>query len=189
MDELSQAIAVLREAEKRLQQLLRSVATSGNYDTLARITEWARAVGEMTVRGQPPARSNLATINSRPSHRAAKAYPQFFRSNSDLVKVAWSKKERAEYKHKAPYRIIPALAKAILRRTETGRRFTTDQVFPLVNPDDRSETPSYQGYVALAWLKHLGLVKQSGRSGYSVPDRGQLEKAVSTAWDQLPELS
>jgi hypothetical protein len=112
-------------------------------------------------------------------------YPRFFRHADNLVKVGWSKKRREEYVHKAPRRVIEALADAVTRRSANGRIFTAEELFPLKDPQDGSEIPGYQAYVALAWFKAAGLVKQQGRSGYTVVNGPGLSQAVPASWNAL----
>lgn len=115
-------------------------------------------------------------------------YPKFARQGDQLVKVSWSKKQRAEYQHKAPRRVAELLAAAIARRTGNGRLFTSEDIFPLKDPGDGSEVPSYQAYAALAWFKATGMVKAHGRRGYTAKNQGKLPEVVTEAWQQLPEL-
>jgi hypothetical protein len=103
------------------------------------------------------------------------------------VKVGWSKTERAEYEHKAPRRVIDALAAAIARRSGNGKLFTAEELFPLNDPQDASEIPAYQAYVALAWLKSAALVKQHGRRGYSTKKGANVTDGASALWAGLPE--
>ncbi len=115
-------------------------------------------------------------------------YPKFSRQGDQLVKVSWSKKQRAEYQHKAPRRVAELLAAAIARRTGNGRLFTSEDIFPLKDPEEGSEVPSYQAYAALAWFKAAGLVKPHGRRGYTARNQGKLSEVVTAAWQQLREL-
>lgn len=128
----------------------------------------------------------------RPARQSKRApargeYPKFFRRGDQLIKIGWSRKGRREYEHKAPRPVVDALAAAISRRAGGGRLFTSDQVMPLKDPATAEELPGYQAYVALAWFKSAGLVKQHGRSGYSVKNGNGLAEAVRSSWQKLPE--
>ena len=130
--------------------------------------------------------------NGKTSRRSKRApakgeYPKFFRRDDQLVKIGWSKKERSEYEHKAPRRVVDALTAAIVRRSGNGKLFTVDDLLPLKDPQDGSEMPGYQVYVALAWFKVAGLVKQHGRSGYSAKNAARLNDNTASAWVQLLE--
>lgn len=125
-------------------------------------------------------------------------YPKFFREGDYLVKVGWSKKAREEYQHKAPRRVIDALAAAIARATESkqsarsGRLFTTEDLFtqdrPLKDPTTGEDIPGYQAYVALAWMKMAGVVKQVGRRGYAERNGAHILDAAVTAWQAIEKL-
>lgn len=115
-------------------------------------------------------------------------YPKFFRQGDHLVKVSWSKKDRDEYQHKAPRRVAELLAGAIAKRAANGRQFTSDDIFPLKDPQDGGEVPSYQAYAALAWFKTSGLVRPHGRRGYTAKNQGALQGMLPSAWERLAEL-
>jgi len=114
-------------------------------------------------------------------------YPKFTRCSDHLVKIGWSKKGRAEYEHKAPRGVVDALIAAIVRRSGNGKLFTVEDLLPLKDTREGSEIPGYQAYVALAWLKSAGLVKQHGRQGYSVRKATQLAEEVTSSWLRLSE--
>lgn len=131
-----------------------------------------------------------ATGARRAIRRTAKGqYPQFFRQGDQLVKIGWSKTTKGEYEHKAPRRVLDALAVAIEKRSRNGKRFTVEDLLPLKDLQDKNEIPSYQVYVALAWLKLGGLVKQHGRRGYSMKKSTRLSEAAGALWRQLLEKS
>ncbi|HOW17477.1 MAG TPA: hypothetical protein PLC79_00455 [Phycisphaerae bacterium] len=103
------------------------------------------------------------------------------------MKVSWSKKERGEYQHKAARRVVELLAAAITKRAANGRRFTTEDIFPLKDAETGGEVPSYQAYAALAWFKASGLVRPHGRQGYTAGNPGKLLEVVTAAWEKLRE--
>jgi hypothetical protein len=110
-------------------------------------------------------------------------YPRFVREGENLIKIAWSKSERAEYEHKSPKRVLTLLCAALTGAN--GKRITMDKVLPLRDPNG-SAFSDYQPYVCLAWLKSAGLVIQHGRRGYSLPKGIDLEKSVESHWAGLP---
>lgn len=113
-------------------------------------------------------------------------YPKFFREGEYLVKVSWSKKQRCEYQHKAPRRVTELLAAAIGKQSVNGRLFTSEDIFPLKDPQG-GDVPSYQAYAALAWLRQSGLVQPHGRRGYTAMNNGHLPERLTAAWKGLPE--
>jgi hypothetical protein len=60
-----------------------------------------------------------------------------------------------------------------------------DKVLPLRDPDTKAEFPTYQPYVALAFLKQHGLVEQHGRSGYSISKLKTLAVDSDEAWGEV----
>ncbi|HNQ24913.1 MAG TPA: hypothetical protein PKK06_17685 [Phycisphaerae bacterium] len=136
-----------------------------------------------------PARRRTAATRGRESRRApAKGeYPKFFRQGDFLVKIGWSKKAHSEYEHKAPRRVIELLAEAIGRKGGHGKLFTSEDVLPLRDPPDGGEVPGYQGYVALAWFKAAGFIKQNGRRGYTAQTTSRLPESVASRWERLLE--
>lgn len=112
-------------------------------------------------------------------------YPKFYREGDYLVKVAWSKKERGEYQHKAPRQVAELLAAAIAKRSGNGRMFTSEDIFPLKDPQGGGDVPSYQAYAALAWFRQSGLVQPHGRRGYTAKKDGRLTELLTAAWQNL----
>jgi len=194
------ATALLEECERGLRKLVSQAADEGDYPAVQRIAGVAKAVSALAAEGrtlqpadaaaapwhlQTPASSSPAARKSRPP---ADIYPQFFRRGDELVKVGWSKKDRKQYSHRAPRRAVDAVAAALRRIGGKGQLFTGDKLLPLKDATDGSPLADYQAYVALAWLKHLGIVKQHGRkSGYTlVPDK-QVDSITTAAWAELKE--
>jgi hypothetical protein len=68
-----------------------------------------------------------------------------------------------------------------------GRRFTTDDVFPLHDPSDKADVPTYQAYVTLAWLRSEDLVVPHGRQGYSLPTGAELAAQWQERWNRLAQ--
>jgi hypothetical protein len=125
------------------------------------------------------------------AHRRARnypeSYPKFFRQGKFLVRLAWSKKEKKEYRHKASYETLKAIVAAMSENGAEGRVFSTEQVLPLHDPADGSKVPDYQAYVVISLLKQTGLIDLHGRQGYSIPRIGQFREAVEIVWEKLPK--
>jgi hypothetical protein len=100
--------------------------------------------------------------------------------------VSWSKSERKEYEHKAPFTVVKTLADLIVEKGADGRVFTTDELTPM-RDGDGADVPSYQVYAGLSLLRQVGLIDQHGRQGYSVPRLSELKTAVEAVWQNLPE--
>ncbi len=210
MDTAKRATTLLAEAERQLRELVGEAAAAGEYDAVQQISDLARRVGALVQNAQNAGRSEaiptgVAMRDERPTAVADRAarigssttrhskrlpakgeYPKFCRRGDQLVKIGWSKREKAEYEHKAPHQTVDVLTTAIARRSDNGKLFTVEDLLPLKNPVDGTEIPSYQAYVALAWFRRLGLVKQHGRRGYSVKGPSRVGEAIVASWEQLP---
>jgi hypothetical protein len=213
MDTAKRALEIVRDAEQRLRELVVEAAAKGDYASVIWLTDLAKTLGRLSNSqgcGSPsplakspeelagtesePARLRGRTTpalrrDSSPGPRKRKpkgAYPRFYRRDDSLIKIAWSKRERNEYQHKGPWRVVELLAAAIAEKGANGRLFTAEDILPLGDRSDGSEVPSYQAYLALAWMRSEGLVVQHGRRGYTVPRAGKLPAAVNARFAALP---
>jgi hypothetical protein len=202
MDTEQQAVAVLRQAEAGLRELVSVAASAGDYDSVVKIAAWAKVVGDMAK--APPAITSPAStcadaravprdqkLNpkrakvSKYSRGPSAQYPRFIRQKDQLVRIAWSKREKKEYHHKAPHAILQALVKAMSEFGKDGRIFSTDDLLP-IHDTDGNAVPSYQAYVGIALLKHTSLLDQHGRQGYSIPRLAEFADTVEAVWQKLP---
>lgn len=193
-----QMLIILRTAEEALAELAAEAGKRRMYTDAAALLEAARRVQQIgestflksgdnadaapgnTVSGPVPVATRGTPAIARKLRKPD--YPKFFREGDTLVKVGWSKSERDEYEHKSPKRVVDALIAQLVRVAEPGRRFVMDKVLPLRDPDSGAELPTYQPYLALAFLRHAGLVEQHGRSGYSIPKPRTLVDDAAGAW-------
>lgn len=192
-------IRLLENCEQGLQKLVAEAVGAGDYPGVQRGTEFARAISGLAAEARtldaPPrsaAPTNPAATTpgaaGRKSRPPADEYPKFFRRGEELVKIGWSRKEKAEYNHRAPRAAADATAMAVQRAGAKGKLFIGGDLFPVKDFATGSEIPDYQGYVALAWMAQLGIVKQHGRrSGYTLAPGEQVEELVGAAWAALPE--
>jgi hypothetical protein len=197
-DRLDQVVTVLRRAEDRLTALTREALEARAYDDVAAIATISRQLNEIVAGalssidapaadGRPSGSSSgVATSpRKRPEGRRRKgAYPRFIRDGDRLVKVGWSKKEQAEYQHRAPKQAVDALMTALARLGD--KEFSMAALLPIVN-EQGEEIPSYQAYLALAWLRSWGGVRRESRGDYSVHPERLLGSEVTAQWQALPE--
>lgn len=199
----TQAIEVLRTCERELRALVAESASKGDYSSVLQLTTLAQAIAELSIQAQSGSTESalsveapvrLNTVDAKPSAGSPKRassdvlYPKFFKKGDELVKVGWSKRERREYHHRAPMPVVAAVGRALKKVGAKGRLFNGGDLLPLKNPEDSAEIPDYQAYVALAWMKNLGVVKQRGlRSGYTLNTNGAIDGIVSAAWPKLGE--
>jgi hypothetical protein len=210
MSTTGKAIRIIRDAEISLRELLSKAAANGEYAAVMQVGEWAsdlaRIISKATdstgskeaavdpVIGSLP-RAALATKGKQRSratgagrsHSNSPRYPVFVKEGGNLVKIGWSKSEKAQYEHKAPRRVLTLVASALSKVAAGSRRITMEKVLPLTDRANGSDIPSYQAYLCLAWLRSVGLVTQHGRQGYSIPKGLILEAGVEERWQQLIE--
>lgn len=202
METTGQAVQLLRQTEEKLRGLVSQAAQAGDYPSVVRIAAWAQtvaglakstSVAELTHHPTALARKtkNLSettpAASSRPSRTNQNGYPKFLRQGDDLIRIAWSKKEKREYRHKTPHAALKALANAIAAKGADGRVFSTDEFLPIHDPSESIEVPNYQAYVGISFLKQVGLIDQHGRQGYSIPRAAELKDAVESFWKNLPD--
>jgi hypothetical protein len=205
----NEAMDLLEGCERGLRKLVADAAGEGDYVAVEKINDLAKAISALASEGRsiaessitPTSRTTYAASNggqtgastaARPAGRKTRPpvdeYPKFFRRGDELVKVGWSKSDRREYNHRAPRSTVEAAAAAVRQVGSKGKMFNGDALLPLKDPTTGSVVPDYQAYVALAWLRHLGLVEQHGRrSGYSIVPDKQIESAITSEWAELAE--
>jgi hypothetical protein len=199
MNTLDRGSNLLQETEAKLRGLVSEAAASGDYASVVQITSWARTLSELVSR-KPATKVNGAVPAPRSAQNGAKgpkqlslskrgqrSYPLFFRQDDQIVRIAWSKREKKEYRHKAGYGILKVLAKSMVDKGSDGRVFATEQFLP-VRDAQGVEVPNYQAYVGIALFKQAGLIDQHGRQGYSIPRLADFKDAVEAVWKKLPEL-
>jgi hypothetical protein len=62
-----------------------------------------------------------------------------------------------------------------------------DSLLPIPDPSEGADVPSYQVYLALAWFRCEGILRQHGRVGYSLLVTANLENTLNDRWDALPQ--
>ena len=114
------------------------------------------------------------------------AYPHFCQEGDALVKIGWSKSDRATYEHRSPRDVLINLAGMISDLGRQGQRFTTDTLLGM-GADRLKDVPSYQIYLCLAFILQRGLVERHGRQGYTLPRPETVVADVDGAWAELPK--
>ena len=61
-----------------------------------------------------------------------------------------------------------------------------DDVLPLAYAGGK-EIPSYQAYLALAWLRSVEAISKDGREGYRADLPKLSEESMNQLWESLPE--
>ena len=207
------AIEALGVAEATLRDIIKEALAANAYRDLAKVASAVDKVAAL-VRELDGSTSVAILVNAPSGHEAQSqlphalaiqpstapmrttgrssiaasrrsAYPQFMRDGDKLVKVAWSKKERRPYEHRAPRAIIQALLDAVRKHKGDGKLFDATDVLPLL-AENGEEYPSYQSYLALAWLRQVGIVTKKGREGYIIKPGMATTEQVARFWQSLP---
>ena len=179
---IEKAKAILTACEAELRALVAQAAKSGNYDAVDQVTSWARSISALSGSAVPAIAPN--------SHRQkipAATYPRFGRRGDVLVKIGWSKREKAEYEHKAPLTSVVFVANIVKKKGADGRIFQVSTLLPCEDADGTT-IPDYQVYLVIAWWKLLGLIEQHGRQGYSIPRASDFVSNVKKACSNLVEM-
>ena len=195
-EHIIEACAAYRTAEKSLRNAIGEAARDAGAERIAQLTQWLKATQQLLVECTS-GDTNLTLLSSAPSaeplsaarRNQKRSYPLFFQFGAALVKVGWSKKERAEYEHKASRAVIDSLGAALSEAGKKGRIFTMDSLFPLVDTNSGQTIPDYQAYLGLAWLRHTKLIEQHGRRGYTIASKQPLAKAIDEQWSKLEQRS
>lgn len=188
---LTDARALLIRCEADLRNLLSKAAAAGDYDSIVQISALAKEVGAL-VRNQPERNGSSPAAAPEPKKKKSKAkekgkdYPRFQRRGGYLVKIGWSKRDRSEYEHKAPWSVAQPILEALGGLGADGRVFQISELLPLTNAEQEVEIPDYQVYLMFAWLKAVNLIDKHGRQGYSMPNPSTLAVDMNAAWQQLP---
>jgi hypothetical protein len=202
MDVTERAQQIIGRAEKELAALAAEALAGLDYASANMLSSLAQRVAGTLRTGvgskpdsspaalavTPSASKSMSPVPQstlRGGKSAGGQYPRFKRDDETLIKIGWSKSDRATYEHKSPRSILSRLVARIIEVGSSGDRFTTEQILPLFD-DDNAELPSYQAYLCLAWLVVAGLLERHGRQGYTIDVTGDFQSAVDSMWDQLP---
>lgn len=185
-------VAQLAEWAQRLRQITEPATAKGTAEELSGINGRAGARPVINQSATPFVSGNTASrprkTGALPRSKTRKAnYPKFFRDREELVKIGWSKKQRAEYRHKAPKAVVLLVAQALEQKGAGGERFTFEELLPFRDRDTGADVPSYQAYAVLAWLRKEELIVQHGRQGYSLAQNISVMGAVEERWKLLPK--
>ena len=183
---LAKGQAALAKCESELRALLAQAASSGDYDAVIKLTSWARTVAGLKGGALTSVSEGSKTALKRKA--AGTTYPRFERRGDSLVKIGWSKREKAEYEHRAPLGAVALVADKVRKKGADGRIFQISGLLPCESADGETIVPDYQVYLVVAWWRELGLLEQHGRQGYSLPKPSEFAKSVERASTELIEV-
>lgn len=178
------AVEAIRDCESRLRTLISEAAAAGELEQLKAVADLAMAVRNLVPRNVV-APTHAPAPNPTPTPRkpslGSHAYPRFDVEGERLVKIGWSKRERAEYEHKVPMSVAQAAFFATLRML--GReRFRMEELFPLLVIEGKA-IPSYQSYLVLSWLRSLELIEKVGKDSYRWTTDDVDEESFQACWE------
>jgi predicted lipid-binding transport protein (Tim44 family) len=200
MSRSAAVLQILSNAQAELRSLLEQALAESRYTDVAEIAQIADSLAQLGADSGPassdveptvsasqaPAPRNASAAHTNRAGRPSRSFPRFEREGDKLVKIAWSKKDRAEYEHKAPRQVVDLLIEAIRSKKGEGAKFEAPDVLPLTERKSRKEVPSYQSYLALAWLRYEGVVAKHGRDGYSLKPTSATPERLNELWKALP---
>jgi hypothetical protein len=202
---LQDAQRILSDTELSLRDLIERALSSQHYSDVAVVARIADAIAHLRrgdgdesgtsadSRSQDgpndsePDREQVSKTSSKSSRgRRAKAaeFPRFERDGDKLVKIGWSKRDERVYEHRAPREIVFMVSIAISTKVKPNAVFTMDQVLP-VTDSAGNEVPSYQAYLALAWLRSIGLVQRRGKEGYALTNGALDASKLQRLWTSI----
>lgn len=206
MNLLQNAQEILGDTEVALRELIQRALSAEQYSYVASIARIADTIAQLRRGdgGESPATTRTSSANGsdESSHpdsalsrvapksprgrrlRAAE-FPRFERDGDKLVKIGWSKRDERVYEHRAPREVVFLVSTAISTKVKPKAVFTMDQILP-VNDEAGAEVPSYQAYLALAWLRSLGLVQRKGKEGYALANRALDNSKLQRLWNSVP---
>lgn len=185
---------LLARSERELLALVSEAAKHADYAAIERARTAAQGVRVLLDRLPPGTIPESLSDRKRPppwrmSRVPAKSvssggYPQFAIEGDVLTKTGWSKRDRREYDQKIRREDYERVAAAMRALTAAGRGpFTAHAIVSRVETDGEEKLPDYKIYVALAFWKHGGLIRQVGRDGYQC-DQG-IELQAKSSWESL----
>lgn len=198
---IDKAKAVLERCERDLRALAVGALQEGEYEAARTLADLAQAVADkrghsklnaeeataVVPRSLPASVTETSGSAAQPRRSAnSRDYPRFTRSGDRLTKVAWSKKNKQEYEHSAPWASVAAFAAHLRARTRPGRIFSVDDLLPVPDSENGGELPAYQVYLSLAWLRSTGTIDKRGRNGYVVDHAALASETLSRSWAAVP---
>lgn len=204
MEPMKNVQTILGDAEVSLRELIERALAAEQYADVAFIARIADAIAQLR-RGddvESPSSSQIHHTNasqdrqsttgsppvapkSRGRRQQAGEFPRFERDRDKLVKIGWSKRDERVYEHRAPRDVVFLVSTAISRKVKPKAVFTMDQILP-VSDAGGAEVPSYQAYLALAWLRSLGLVQRKGKEGYALVNGALDDSRLQRFWNAVP---
>lgn len=198
MGTVQDAKRVLVDAEGSLRQLIEQGLREQRYGDVAEVAALAEGLSRLlqthsmldgmrpettTVPLAPPAVPSTGRSRAKPGKAN---YPRFEREGDKLIKIAWSKKNKSAYEHRAPREAVISFARHLAGSVSEGKLFAVEDLMPVADVANGGEIPAYQVYLTLAWFRSNGVVQKKGRDGYVLRRGALAEGALDKLWTSLP---
>jgi hypothetical protein len=205
MDLKSEGMRIIEECEARLRALMESAISQRRYGDISFLAEMASRISTLTghaeatpIGGTPPPQLFNSTTTTVPvavgegldnripkkaQDRLSSKYPKFERTDDRLIKVGWSKKDRAIYEHRASIAAVMAITRQFEASMGKDGYLRMDDTLP-ASLSDGTEVPSYQAYLVLAWLRYMGAIEKQGNDGYKLVRTSLDADDVEEIWQQ-----
>ena len=182
MDHRKRSIAIVERAEREVLSILAEEAKVASYEGI----EFARLValrlrdlrtdlaadGSRRVEGGKGGVAANVTKRTSPKKSTKKKegpYPKFQILDGTLVKVGWSKKEKAEYHQRIPEAAFNRVASALAELSGVGNGSRpSDDILATIDMGGEA-VPSYQTYAVLRFLRDRHVIRMASRGEYVIP--------------------
>lgn len=199
MGTVHDARRILAGTEASLRQIMEAALREQRYGDVGEIAPLADGVARLQGRVTEPQILQISQVAPPPSSPASSSgpiaqprkshkseYPRFERDDDKLVKIGWSKKNKATYEHRAPREAVTAFTRHVSANVPEGKVFAVEDLLPVPDVANGGEIPAYQVYLTLAWLQHVGAVAKKGRDGYVLRRDGLGNGTLDSFWASLP---
>lgn len=192
-----QVLEALKVAEERLQIVIAETARSGAYavskaasgiaeevrrlrDELPPNDDSTTQIDQGAAQSETVCRHTGVRASTHRQVRTKKNYPRFEQKGDFLYRVGWSKKDKAEYAHKASKETYRCVVAAMARvASSTSEPISADTIAESIKPEE-DHLSSYQVYVVIGFLKAQNVIEQKGRAGYRIP--ADVQKQANMLW-------
>lgn len=201
---IAKAFDLVANCETDIRKLIELALAARQYEEIPGLANLAAAIASIRLSvdaapkiDEPRQQESVASLPTAHASDAVPAastrrvsrsnkYPRFERTGDRLVKVGWSKKDRAEYEHKVSYDAMTNVIAAVALKFGKVDYLKMDDLIPIVDASGQ-EVPSYQAYLVVAWLRELGLLERQGNDGYRLSTPNSTELDPQYLWQQTSE--
>ena len=210
MKPINQAKQLIRDCEEKIRALIELALAENRYEEVAELAGLGASLSKvldpkglpaqetstenhlstnLQVDGKQAADASISlppTVGNPKKQPRAAEYPRFERHGDRLIKLGWSKTDKSVYEHRAPLDVAQTVFSKLIPSTGKGGYLRMDKVLPIVMAD-KTEIPSYQAYLVLAWLRDRGAIQRQGNDGYKLVEKSMTKEKFNEYWLQTPE--